>query len=1034
MLYRIEVGLHPHIDDTVGRKTAQHIANALHMTVDEIRQIKVFTLEFDTHASQKRHDPRSRQESTQAHVDFLLRDAIWHDPVMHCASLSALPMQPFEADYILEVAFRPGVTDNEGRTARDTAAMVLNMPRASMNVYTSIQYRLRSSEKTPLSRHDVELIARDLLCNELIQRYRLKSKEEWRASPGFEAQASKVTGIASDDVHSVALSDMDDEAMVRLSRENTLALNLEEMQCIRAYFQKESVKKLRAEKLRLADPSNPTDAELEVLAQTWSEHCKHKIFASKIDYVNTHTGLREDVDNLYKTCIRDATANIRARLGERDFCKSVFKDNAGVIAFIGAYDACIKVETHNSPSALDPYGGALTGIVGVNRDPMGTGMGAELVCNTDVFCFASPFHKEALPPRLLHPRRVLEGVREGVEHGGNKSGVPTVNGSLVFDERYLGKPLVYCGTVGIIPTEVAGKPGWEKKAEVGDAIVMVGGRIGKDGIHGATFSSEELHEGSPATAVQIGDPITQRKMYDCIMCARDLGLYNAITDNGAGGLSSSVGEMAEDTGGCYLDLSKAPLKYDGLRPWEILISEAQERMTLAVPQKHVPQFLELAKTMDVEASVLGQYTDSGFFHVVYTANGQEKTVAYLDMDFLHQGVPQLKLKACWTKPRHTQTHADVSTAHCVDVDVEDAAHILKRLLGRLNICSKEYIIRQYDHEVRGGSVIKPLVGAQCDGPADAGVLRPVLESDAGLVIAHGICPKFSDYDTYWMMANAMDEAIRNAVAVGANPDYLAGVDNFCWCDPVESEKTHDGQYKLAQLVRACKALSHFSLAFGVPCVSGKDSMKNDYTGGGEKISIPPTVLFSVLGVVENVARTQTSDFKQAGDAIYILGNTAREMAGSELVSELGIVCDTLPHVHVDSALPRYRALHRAIYERLVSACHDLSDGGLGVALAEMCLGGRLGASVLLDAVPTLSSSGQTLTWAEILFSESASRLLVSVSPQKTPLFESVMAGTCFARIGTVTDNGLLTITSDDSILCHEPVENLVKAFKATLDW
>lgn len=471
----------------------------------------------------------------------------------------------------------------------------------------------------------------------------------------------------------------------------------------------------------------------------------------------------------------------------------MFKDNAGVIAFTPEYDACIKVETHNSPSALDPYGGALTGIVGVNRDPMGTGLGAELICNTDVFCFASPFHDEALPPRLLHPRRVFEGVREGVEHGGNKSGIPTVNGSIVFDERYLGKPLVYCGTIGLIPAEVPasksstdGKPrkGYEKKAQVGDIIVMTGGRIGKDGIHGATFSSEELHEGSPATAVQIGDPITQRKMYDFIMRARDLGLYNAITDNGAGGLSSSIGEMAEDTNGCRIDLARAPLKYDGLRPWEILLSEAQERMTLAVPPAALDEFLALAKRMDVEATPLGEFTDDGVFHVTY--NG--KLVTHLDMEFMHDGVPQYQLNAVWEAPVHPDSRIE-------DGGV-DQAELLKAMLGRLNICSKEYLIRQYDHEVKGGSVVKPLTGVKRDGPSDAGVIRPILESEAGLVISHGICPKYSDYDAYWMMANAMDEGIRNAVAVGADPDRMAGVDNFCWCDPVQSEKTPDGEYKL----------------------------------------------------------------------------------------------------------------------------------------------------------------------------------------------------------------------------------------------
>ncbi len=999
MLQRIEVGLLPHITDTLGKKTCNHIAKALQISLAAVRQIKVFTVEG----------------LGEEQVQKLVEEGAWHDFVMQGAGTEVFPMEPFMADFILEVGFRPGVTDNEARTARDTAAMVLKIPRESISVYTSIQYRFLQQEDTELTLEDVENIAKNLLCNELIQRYRIKSKAQWQENPGFAAQAAEVTGTASDAVGIFALADMDEAALMQVSRDNTLALNLLEMQTIKEYFLQEHV---QAERKSLGLPLNPTDAELEVLAQTWSEHCKHKILASRISYNNTQTNSREEVNNLYKSCIREVTANIRKRLGKYDFCKSVFKDNAGVVSFIGAYDACIKVETHNSPSALDPYGGALTGIVGVNRDPMGTGMGAELVCNTDVFCFASPFHKETLPPRLLHPRRVLEGVREGVEHGGNKSGIPTVNGSLVFDERFLGKPLVYCGTVGIIPTEVAGKPGHEKKAHVGDIIVMVGGRIGKDGIHGATFSSEELHEGSPATAVQIGDPITQRKMYDFIMRARDLGLYNSITDNGAGGLSSSVGEMAEDTGGCILDLAKCPLKYDGLRPWEILISEAQERMTLAVDPKHLDTFLSLAAEMDVEATALGNYTDSGYFHVLYG----EKIVAYLPMEFMHDGVPQLQLQARWEAQEKSDSRVEVA-------DVDNGT-FLKTMLGRLNICSKEYIIRQYDHEVRGGSAIKPLVGVKRDGPSDAGVIRPVLESDAGLVIAHGICPKFSDYDTYWMMANAMDEAIRNAVAVGADPDRLAGLDNFCWCDPVQSEKNPDGDYKLAQLVRACKALEHFAYAYGVPCVSGKDSMKNDYTGGGERISIPPTVLFTVLGVIENVLRTQTSDFKKEGDIIYLLGGTWREMAGSEAASELKLACNTVPHVHVQSALPMYRMLHRAIYERMVSACHDLSDGGLAVALAEMCIGGRLGAKIDLDAVPTLEAMNKT----ELLYSESASRLLASVPAEKSALFESMFRGKIVGRIGQVTDDKTLNIMSGNSVLCTEPISELVTAFKGTLDW
>lgn len=999
MLYRLEAGPRPGLEDVQGRKVAERIKSALGLAVGQVRLVKVFTVDGLDEAQARR----------------LLADAVWHDPILQRAALGTLaPLAPLP-DWYVEVGFRPGVTDNEARTARDTAAMVLGIPRESLAVYTALQYRIRNEAARPLHREEVERIVRDLLCNTLIQRYRIKSAAEWAGEPDFPPQAARVTGEARADVAVVPLSSMSDAELLAASRANTWALNLDELHAIRDHFARPEIASRRA---AAGLPPDPTDVEMEALAQTWSEHCKHKIFASAIDYTDEDTGRHERVDNLYKTCIRDATAILRERLGERDYCKSVFKDNAGVIAFINGYDACIKVETHNSPSALDPYGGALTGIVGVNRDPLGTGMGAELVCNTDVFCFASPFYAKELPPRLLHPRRVLEGVREGVEHGGNKSGIPTVNGSLVFDERYLGKPLVFCGTVGLLPTDVCGRPGWEKKAMPGDAAVMVGGRIGKDGIHGATFSSEELHEGSPATAVQIGDPITQRKMYDFLLVARDKGLYHAITDNGAGGLSSSVGEMAEDTGGCVLHIDRAPLKYDGLLPWEILLSEAQERMTLAVPPDKLPEFLQLAKRMDVEATALGEFTDSGVFEVRYAG----RTVALLDMAFLHDGVPQLHLKAVWKRPAFPDIRMESPDA--------DEGAFLRKMLGRLNICSKEYIIRQYDHEVRGGSVIKPLVGALRDGPGDAAVLRPLLESDAGLVLSHGICPKFSDYDTYWMMANAMDEAIRNAVAVGGDPDALAGVDNFCWCDPVWTEANAEGRYKLAQLVRACKALRQFSLAFGLPCISGKDSMKNDYLGGGERISIPPTVLFSVLGVIRNVTAAQSSDFKREGDYIYLLGATWREMAGSEAASELGLSGGRVPRVDAASALARYRGVHALMGQRALSACHDCSDGGVAVALAEMCIGGRLGADIDLDAVPVM----EAMSRFELLYSESASRLLVSVKPELAPLLDALGMWQVCRRIGTVTGTGRLTMKSGDSTVLSEPVEELARAFKATLDW
>ncbi|MBQ7738264.1 MAG: phosphoribosylformylglycinamidine synthase [Desulfovibrionaceae bacterium] len=996
MLYRIVTGIKPEHADTIGAKICRQMGKALGLKTSAVNVYKVFTI-----------DGLSQEQCQR-----LLDEAVLFDPILQVAQLGELNNS--SPDWVIEVGFRPGVTDNEARTAREAAALALNIDRHDLAIYTSTQYRLIQDPNRPLTQEAIDDLAKNFLCNPLIQRYRIKNAADWQKEPGFPPQAAKVSGAAQNEVTTIALSQMDDAKLTKISRENTWALNLEEMQKIRATFNSDPEASRRKE---LGLPADPTDVEMEVLAQTWSEHCKHKIFAAQIAYKDQETNQNRTYNDLYKSCIRDTTATIRHNLGGRDYCKSVFSDNAGVIAFINGYDACIKVETHNSPSALDPYGGALTGIVGVNRDPMGTGMGAELVCNLDVFCFASPFYDQPMPPRLLHPRRVLEGVREGVEHGGNKSGIPTVNGSLIFDERYLGKPLVYCGTVGILPAEINGHPGYKKKAQCGDMIVMVGGRIGKDGIHGATFSSEELHEGSPATAVQIGDPITQRKMYDFILRARDADLYTAITDNGAGGLSSSVGEMAEDTNGAKLDLTKAPLKYDGLKPWEILLSEAQERMTLAVPKAKLDDFLALAKHMDVEATVLGTYTDSGYFEVSYA----DKIVASLPMDFMHHGVPQLKLEAVWEKPKTKQERLLVNSVSEGD--------FLKKMLGRLNICSKEYIIRQYDHEVRGGSAIKPLCGLLADGPTDAGVFRPVVESDAGLVLAHGICPKYSDYDTYWMMANAIDEAVRNAVAVGGNPDAMAGVDNFCWCDPVVSKNNPDGRYKLAQLVRACLALRHFSLAYDLPCISGKDSMKNDYTNGDKRISIPPTVLFTVLGVIPSVITTQTSDFKRPGDHIFLLGGTWRELAGSEAASELNISCDRIPMVDATSAKARYRAIYALLQQRALSAVHDCSDGGLAVALAEMCIGGRLGAKIDLLAVPCLEEMNRS----EVLYSESASRLIVSVRPEMAILLETLGMWQICRRIGTVTDDGYLTITSGQTEILHEPVDELAKAFKATLN-
>ncbi|NJD91759.1 MAG: phosphoribosylformylglycinamidine synthase, partial [Geobacter sp.] len=576
MANRVEVALLDGIRDARGERIKREIEHFLKIAVSSVTTVDVYTVD--------------------ARISAALLEAAaagpFSDPVMQKYTIDAPQAAGF--DFAVEVGFRPGVTDNVGRTAREAVEYLAGKSFApGEGVYHAVQYLFKGN----LDRAGVEKIATELLCNTLIQRYTILSAAEFAAAGGFAATVPKVLSETKGTVTEIDL-EVSDEELLRISKDGVLALTLEEMKIIQAHYRDPAVVAARA---GLGLSARPTDVELECLAQTWSEHCKHKIFASTVQYEDEQ-GNKEEIKSIFKSYIQQTTKDVRSKMGDHDFCLSVFKDNAGVIKFNQDWSLVFKVETHNSPSALDPYGGALTGIVGVNRDPFGTGQGSKLIFNTDVFCFADPFYDKPLPKRLLHPRRIFEGVVEGVEHGGNKSGIPTVNGSIVFDERFCGKPLVFCGTAGLMPATLNGQPGHEKSINPGDLIVMTGGRIGKDGIHGATFSSEELNENSPVTAVQIGDPITQKRMFDFLIRARDKGLYRFITDNGAGGLSSSIGEMSGECNGCRMDLAKAPLKYPGLNPWEILISEAQERMSLAVPPENINEFLAMAARFGVEAT------------------------------------------------------------------------------------------------------------------------------------------------------------------------------------------------------------------------------------------------------------------------------------------------------------------------------------------------------------------------------------------------------------------------------------------------
>ncbi len=887
----------------------------------------------------------------------------------------------FRDRWRIEIGMLPGVTDNVGRTASEAIKDRLGREVA---VYYSRMFAIAGD----LDEAMCERLAA-MLHNPLVERFRI-----YPPGADTEPYLPRVEIRHEPAVQRISLH-MGKERFEAFAKEKILSLSQDEFAAIKAYFKDEKVLDSR----RKAGLDNKiTDVELEAIAQTWSEHCKHKIFNAMITY--DEEGEKHAINSLFKTFIRGATEQVK-----KPYVVSVFKDNGGIIKFNHEYDIAVKVETHNAPSALDPYGGALTGILGVQRDVLGTGLGANPIANTDVLCFGYPdAKKEDVPRGALHPSVIYEGVVRGIEHGGNKMGIPTVNGSITFEKEFTARPLVFCGTIGIMPSMISGRRTSEKKIEPGYLAVMVGGRIGKDGIHGATFSSMQIDSSVPQSVVQIGDPITQKKTLDMIIEARGKLLYEAITDNGAGGLSSSVGELAQFSGGCEIYLDKCPLKYPGLDPWEILVSESQERMTLAVRPERLEELMKLAAVHGVEATVVGKFTSSGMFHCLYNA----QTVAYLDMEFLHEGVPQLKLKASWKKLVFPEPQAAMA----------DPQEVLRKLLGRPNITTKESVIRRFDHEVKGLSVIKPIMG----GPEDAAVIRPAYDSDEGLVISHGICPRCAQ-DGYAMAALAFDEAVRNAIAAGAKFGYLSCLDNFSWPDPVKSARTPDGEHKLGNLVRSCVALYECATGYNIPIISGKDSMKNDYYSGEMKYSILPTLLVTVVGKIGSIHKAVGTEFKNPGDSIYVLGTTHDELGGSELYKLFGAIGNKVPALRPEEHVPLYKALSAAMEDGLLSSAHDISDGGLAVAFAESSLGFGLGAELDLGLVAAATESVDAQ-----LFSESPGRFIVSVPQEKAERFEKAMKGTVCRKAGRVRGDKRFLLKRGESVLINDSVEELRKAY------
>jgi phosphoribosylformylglycinamidine synthase len=890
----------------------------------------------------------------------------------------------------LNVLFKAGVTDN---VALSTQKALVDLGFSVDAVATARKYWFESTVTTAV----LDRLAKRVLANDAIERVVTGPLLMEKIGAGSDYKF---------ELRTISIRSMDDDALKNLSKHGQLYLSLTEMQTIQKHW--------------IEQQRDPTDIELETVAQTWSEHCSHKTLKGRIKYRDEH-GERL-FENMLKETVFGATVEIRRQLGADDWCVSVFKDNAGVVKFDDKQHVCFKVETHNHPSAIEPYGGANTGIGGVIRDPLGTGLGAKPILNTDVFCFAPPDTPiDSLPPGVLHPNAVIKGVVSGVRDYGNRMGIPTVNGAVFFDERYLGNPLVYCGTAAMIPVEKV-----EKHVQPGDLIVAVGGRTGRDGIHGATFSSAELTEESETLsggAVQIGNAVVEKMVADVVLQARDLDLYHAITDCGAGGFSSAVGEMGEEIGATVW-LEKCPLKYAGLSYTEIWISEAQERMVLAVPQANWERFRDLCQAEGVEASAIGQFGNHGRLKLTY----QGETVGDVAMSFLHDGRPPVIRDAVYQPPADAPLTATKGNATTASVDFNET---LKKILGSLNVCSKEWIIRQYDHEVQAGSVIKPLVGVACDGPSDAAVVRPDLTSQRGVVVSNGMNPHYGDFDPYWMAAAAIDEAVRNCVAVGADPKRIAILDNFCWGNTERPET-------LGSLVRAAIGCKDVAIAFGTPFISGKDSLNNEFsyvdpaTGEKRTVAIPSSLLISAIGQIEDVGHCVTMDLKKAGNHLYLFGMTSDEMGGSHFALVNGLKGGRVPHLDLKRAPRIFNAVHAAITNRFVRSCHDLSEGGLAAAAAEMAFAGGFGVDLDLAQAAAVSNLYDP---AALLFSESTTRFLIEVEPAVSAQFEAIFVGLPLAKVGQVTTGQRVRATAPNAgIVLDASCVELKSAWQKPLAW
>ncbi|WP_035276449.1 AIR synthase-related protein [Desulforegula conservatrix] len=989
--YRIEIAHKPELKDAEGAGLMTKASRYFGMEINDVRTIHILTVEscLDSASIEK------------------VRTEIFTNPVTQISSTAPLDI---DFDWCIWVGYRPGVKDNPGSTAVEAMEDVLSVRfSAAEGVYTSKRFCIKAPR---LTKEDAVKIASELLANDIIQHWKVFSAKEWDKANGIGIIIPKVELNHTPTVSVVPVES--DATLAEISRDRNLALNPNDIPVIRQYFSDPEIKKKRAE----VGLSDPTDVELEYISQARSDHCNHNTFRGLFKYSDLGTGESRTIDNLFKTCIQQPTLNLKDK---KDWVVSVLWDNAGAGKFDEDYNYVITGETHNSPSNMEAYGGAVTGIVGVYRDPLGTGKGARLVMGGYGFCTGYREYDGELKPRL-HPRRLLDGVIEGVKDGGNKSGVPTPFGQVVFDNGYMGKCLVFVTAIGIMPSKVSGKPSHEKTTSEGELIIMSGGRVGKDGIHGVTASSEVFSANTPAGHVQIGDPYTQKKMHDFLLEVRDAGIIEFITDNGGGGLSSSIGETARFSNGCEVNLEKVPLKYEGLDQWEIWVSESQERMTIAIKPENLDRFMELSRLHAVESTVIGKYSSTGKLHIKYN----DKTVAYVDMEFLESGFPQWEFEAEWIPPRLRGLYEPVIGQPA------DYNEVILDMMSRPNICAKSWICRQYDHEVQAGSVVKPLVGRERDINSDAAVLRPVIDSESGLAYSQAIIPFYSKIDAGHMTACTIDEAVRRIISVGGSLEHIGGVDNYCWPDiQFHPEKNPDGKFKAAQLVRSCEILKYLSLTYGIPLLSGKDSMYVDghlpgKYGVTRKVSGLETMQFSAVGLVKDVKKCTTLDFKFADDLIYVIGLTKDELGAGEYYEMLGFTGLNVPEVDAASFMMLYKAMSVAMERELLASVHGVYRGGLATHLAMCSMAGNLGIDVDLSLLPV----EKELRPDRLMFSESAGRFIVSISPENSAALEDIFKVLPVKCIGKVTASSKFVIKTDlEKVLVDVDVQDLKTAWK-----